>query len=171
MIFSHFYSDPHFGHANIIECCRRPFKDVREMSRELIARYNAAVKPDDTVLWLGDCFWHPNRPYAKEIMQTLNGRKWLVKGNHDRGATKMMGLGFEVVVDEMYVEFPETDENVIATHKPINDPIRGFNLHGHTHSTKRFGPYTLGIHCGVDAWDYAPVPRSAVKAIMRGLTG
>ena len=167
MTFTHFYSDPHFGHKNIIEHCNRPFEDVYDMSTQLIERYNSCVRPGDLVLWLGDCFWHPGRPYARDIMSQLNGRKWLVKGNHDRSAKKMLELGFEVVMDEMYADFPEFNMSALATHKPRRG--NQINLHGHTHSTKRFDPDTLGIHLGVDAWGYRPATRSEVLGIMKGL--
>lgn len=166
-LFTHFYSDPHFGHKNIIKHCNRPFEDVYDMSAQMIDRYNAAVGDDDTVLWLGDCFWHPGRAYARDIMAALNGWKWLVKGNHDRGTVQMLVLGFDVVVDELEVEFPELGTTALATHKPRYGSQ--INLHGHTHSTKRFDPDTLGIHLGVDAWGYRPATRSEVVGIMRGL--
>jgi calcineurin-like phosphoesterase family protein len=52
-----FTSDTHFGHANIIKYCGRPFASVEEMNRELIARWNAVVGPRDTVYHLGDRAW------------------------------------------------------------------------------------------------------------------
>jgi calcineurin-like phosphoesterase family protein len=48
-VITHFYSDPHFGHTNIIKYCDRPFASVDEMNEELVARYNASVGPDDFV--------------------------------------------------------------------------------------------------------------------------
>ena len=51
-----FYSDPHFGHRNIIDYEHRPFRDAEEMNRMLIHRYNRMVKPDDVCLWMGDAF-------------------------------------------------------------------------------------------------------------------
>jgi calcineurin-like phosphoesterase family protein len=49
-----FTSDTHFNHANIISYCSRPFSSADEMNREIIARWNAVVGPEDTVYHLGD---------------------------------------------------------------------------------------------------------------------
>jgi calcineurin-like phosphoesterase family protein len=46
-----FYSDPHYGHFNILKYCGRPFSSIQEMNREFIARYNSKIGPSDTVLW------------------------------------------------------------------------------------------------------------------------
>jgi hypothetical protein len=42
-------SDYHMGHRNIIGLCGRPFAEVDEMEREIIARHNELVAPDDGV--------------------------------------------------------------------------------------------------------------------------
>jgi len=38
-----FTADLHLGHRNIIEYCNRPFADVDEMNRALIANWNQVV--------------------------------------------------------------------------------------------------------------------------------
>ncbi|WP_258934193.1 hypothetical protein [Nesterenkonia pannonica] len=48
-----FTSDHHFGHANIIRYCDRPFADVAEMDEAMIDRWNETVSPDDEVWVLG----------------------------------------------------------------------------------------------------------------------
>ena len=49
-----FTSDTHFGHANIINLCKRPFKDVNHMNDMLVENWNNVVTDDDTVFHLGD---------------------------------------------------------------------------------------------------------------------
>jgi len=43
--------DTHFGHKRIIEfeAVNRPYATIEEHDRDLVARWNAAVKPNDTV--------------------------------------------------------------------------------------------------------------------------
>ena len=53
----YFTADHHFGHANIIRHCARPFQSVGEMDRALLDNWNARIKPQDTVYILGDLFF------------------------------------------------------------------------------------------------------------------
>ena len=92
-----FTSDTHFGHANIIKYCARPFASVQEMNRELIARWNAVVGPRDTVYHLGD-FAFGKASEAPTFLRKLNGaKKILIRGNHDRNARQMLEVGFDEV--------------------------------------------------------------------------
>jgi calcineurin-like phosphoesterase family protein len=77
----YFSSDHHFGHSNIIKYCNRPYSSVEEMNEKLIENWNATVKPEDTVYYLGD-FSLSTKP-VKEITPKLNGHKLLIPGNHD----------------------------------------------------------------------------------------
>lgn len=76
-----FTSDFHFGHRGIIGYCNRPFASVEEMNDSLIKIWNAHVKPDDEVYFLGDFSLNPK--WSKEIVPKLNGAKTLIHGNHD----------------------------------------------------------------------------------------
>jgi calcineurin-like phosphoesterase family protein len=51
-----FTSDFHFGHANIIRYCDRPFSSVAEMDEAILDRLNSCVKTMDHLYFLGD-FW------------------------------------------------------------------------------------------------------------------
>ncbi len=58
-----FTADHHFGHANIIDFCQRPFADVDAMDEALVARWNEVVGDEDEVWYLGDFAYRcgPNR--------------------------------------------------------------------------------------------------------------
>lgn len=76
-----FTSDHHFGHANIIKYCDRPYDNVNEMNEDLIKRWNGAVGPSDLVYYLGD--FSMTLGAVERITPRLNGRKILIAGNHD----------------------------------------------------------------------------------------
>ena len=82
-----FTADLHFGHANVIKFCARPFADVQEMDAALIANWNKRVGDDDDVWILGD-FTFKRLEIAKDYLQQLQGRKHLIIGNHDYFARK-----------------------------------------------------------------------------------
>lgn len=111
---TYFTSDTHFNHTNIIKYCARPFRDVGHMNRELIARWNARVKPEDTVYHLGD-FAMGSRTRWPEFREVLNGSIVLVLGNHDGSEAKMRACGFSEVVER--VKIP--DKKIVLHHQPI----------------------------------------------------
>jgi calcineurin-like phosphoesterase family protein len=76
-----FTSDPHYWHANIIKFCARPYADVEEMNEALVRNWNEIVRPEDTVIVVGD-FSLAFRS-VETFTRRLNGRKILVAGNHD----------------------------------------------------------------------------------------
>ena len=83
-----FTADSHFGHESVIRMSNRPFATVDEMTREMIARWNAVVAPGDTVWHLGDFAFKMPVDGARKIFDALNGRKRLVMGNHDKASVR-----------------------------------------------------------------------------------
>ena len=78
-----FIGDMHIGHANAIRFDLRPFETVEEMDAELIRRWRAKVRPEDTVYVLGDMIWKSRGNDAHKILQELPGKIILIEGNHD----------------------------------------------------------------------------------------
>ena len=79
-----FTSDFHFGHANIIKFCNRPYSSVDEMNERLIENYNSVVKKGSIVYILGDAFWRSlSQEEAFTIATRLNGQKYYINGNHE----------------------------------------------------------------------------------------
>lgn len=164
----YFYSDPHFGHTNIIRYCERPFANVAEMNAELIRRYNETVGPNDTVVWVGDCFFC-SAEQARGIIDQLDGTKILVLGNHDRRESYMERLGFSLVVRELRMNLE--GRSVRVSHYPwrhFYDPSFKYYercptsrspdellFHGHVHDA--WTRKDTAINVGVDVRDFRPV--------------
>ena len=162
-----FTSDHHFGHANIIEYCRRPFASAEEMDAEMEARWRARVRPDDLVYHLGDFSFGPLDAIARRA-RALPGRKVLIVGNHDthhfrRKASQrcldffMREAGFEQAVESMPLEI--NGRAVFLSHRPEEEAtmqaLRAeLNLHGHVH--ERYNRRGSRINVGVDVRGFEP---------------
>ena len=172
-----FTSDTHFGHANIIRLCNRPFKDVEEMNEKLVENWNRVVPEDGTVFHLGDFAFGGSALWNK-VLDQLNGRIYLILGNHDRGNLRENYIKkFELVTSQMQIEIE--DRSIYLNHYPFlcyGGSYRGENavwqLFGHVHS----GPNCTGLDCnrlnilfpyqydvGVDNNNYTPISWQQVK--------
>ncbi len=133
-------SDHHLGHQNSWEKFKledgsplRPFTSNEEMNETMIERHNAKVKEQDTVYFLGDVVI--NKKYL-ELVKRMNGRKILIRGNHD------------IFKDEEYREvgFQQIHgvrvftDKFIMSHIPLHpdcvtERFR-VNVHGHLHANE-----------------------------------
>lgn len=80
----YFTSDLHLGHRAIISMQNRPFDLLEEMDRVILSNFNAVIHRNDTVYILGDICHHMKVDAANEIISGLNGKKYLLIGNHDK---------------------------------------------------------------------------------------
>ena len=132
-------SDLHFGHGNVIKYDNRPFQDVEEMDRALIALWNNTVLQKDTVYILGDFSWYEGEKTNK-ILKQLHGKKILIVGNHDKKFLDDPEFNrnlFAGIYD--YFELKENHVRYVMFHYPIadfNGKLRGaIHLYGHIHNT------------------------------------
>lgn len=146
-------SDHHFGHANIIEYCERPFRSVEHMHEHLIHNWNSVVTNQDDVWVLGD-FAFKGDPW--DYFHKLNGKKHLIIGNHDANKTKRLPWQTK----EFYKEISYNSKKFVLCHYPIeswNVKEHGsIHVHGHSHGRSKQVPNRYDI--GVDVWNYVPVP-------------
>lgn len=182
-----FTADLHFGHANIIKYCDRPFADVDEMNAQLIERWNELVQPSDEVIVLGDVALGKIRE-TLPLVSKLHGTKLLVPGNHDRcwpghGPKSRAwfdayeGVGFRFLgsnavmslrpgLDVRLSHFPYTNDNRhdddYAGWRPVDEGL--WLLHGHVHESWQI--FGRQINVGVDAWDYQPVGADTITWII-----
>ena len=136
---SNFYiADTHFGHENVIRFDNRPFSSVEELDEALIKNWNDTVSNEDFIYILGDFSWY-NETKTLEILDKLEGKKILIKGNHDRISPKI-AKQFLKICD--YVDLYDNNYRVILSHYPLmswNGQFRGsIHLYGHVHNTKQW---------------------------------
>lgn len=126
-------SDTHFGHTNICKFRRadgtklRPWDDVQEMDHTLIQNWNNVVGANDKVYHLGDVFINRRHRF---ILDGLNGRKVLIKGNHD-----IFDLNSYTPFFKDIRAYHVLDKFILS-HVPIHpQQMERFagNIHGHLH--------------------------------------
>lgn len=137
----------HFGHANIIKLANRPFANVDDMDRTLIANWNAIIGPRDTVYHLGDFAFRGG--LAEDYLKKLNGQIICLQGNHD---PKGWGANY------MRVKCNKT--RAVLFHYPIEEWDGWYkgavHLHCHTHKPEFVSGERRG-NVGVDATAFTPM--------------
>lgn len=162
MSYIYFTSDTHYGHANILSYCHRPFKDIEHMNFSLIKNFNMRVKSDDIVFFVGD-FCFRNSKGGKEgegltikadyYRNQLNGHHVFIKGNHDSHNS------LNTPIEGCLIH--HSGKSIWICHKPEDaEDFVDLNICGHVHTKWKFnktGNGTPIINCGVDQWNFMPV--------------
>lgn len=151
-------ADTHFGHENILK--HEPIRKQmlgNNPDECMVELWNATVKPTDTVLHLGDFAWKGDS--IQRYAPKLNGIKYLIRGNHDKGGIIYLDNTFTEVIDfkargEAAYYIAEVDGiKILFSHFPIvsdgYDDVHwrtlsevfekeqcDINIHGHVHSMK-----------------------------------
>lgn len=176
-----FIADSHFGHANIIRYCNRPFHNINEMDTTMLNNINEVVKEDDVLWHLGDF------AYGRDA--TINHIKWtrrqircknihLIAGNHDKLIfnnrplrSLFTGLwnyyigeieGYNFLLLHRPPYFVPSWENSLYA-KIIKKNSNTIMLHGHTHNNHHTGPHNI---C-VENRNYKPV---SLQEIIEGVS-
>lgn len=144
-------ADTHFRHRNILrfEPVARPFSTIEEHDQAIVDRWNAVVRPRDTVWHLGDVLFGRQ---SFEILRGLNGIKKLVLGNHDHYPTLLYLEHFTRVCGVAELR------HCVLTHVPVHPNQFGryrANIHGHLHSRALEDPRYINV--SVEHTGMAPV--------------
>ena len=164
----YFTSDQHFFHMNAIDMCERPFDDLEEMHKTLIDNWNSTVGKSDEIYLLGDFVFRGSGSQANEILRQLNGKKYLIKGNHERYLkdSEFNISAFEWIKD--YYVLSYKDMRFILFHYPILEwehfHRKTIHLYGHIHSKKFWHPQYRAINVGVDNNYFYPVSADELYA-------
>lgn len=157
-----FTSDNHFGHANIIKFCNRPFKNAGEMDQVMIDNWNSRVMPDDIIYNLGDFCMGDPYPYLKR----LNGEIRFIKGGHDKHFRK----DYKNVTQIKELETVNLNGNIIVLcHYALRvwdrSHFNSWQLHGHSHG--RLPSQGKQYDVGVDGNEFKPLSLDEIIVIMR----
>lgn len=150
-----FTSDWHIGDTRV-NMLRRPFINEDEMFFKLKDEHNKLVHPNDTVYVLGDvCF--RKAKHVLSAVKDFNGKKILVRGNHDRDTSDEEFLVYfdQVIAEGEGLEIEYKNINFYLTHYPTTTRQDIFNLVGHIHDAWKFQPNMINV--GVDVNHFRPV--------------
>lgn len=172
-----FTADTHWGHRNIIRYCQRPFADVEEMNEALITNWNNTVGKDDIVFHLGDFAMGGSAEWSR-LLECLNGKIYLILGNHDM---KTIGKGFsrfEHVAMQMLINIG--CQRIYLNHYPFlcyGGAYRNtWQLFGHVHTSgvqtgldysRLNNLFPTQYDVGVDNNNYTPVSFEQIETIIR----
>lgn len=155
-------ADTHFSHGNIIKYCNRPFSDIEEMNNTIINNWNSIVDKDDIVYHLGDFLLGDN---ISDFVSKLNGKIYLVRGNHDGKSINFYNnIGLEVVPTKTKLE----EYKIILSHRPLENnqiPDGYINIHGHIHNAKLDSSFDSSKHrcVSVEVINYMPIEIENVR--------
>ena len=164
-------ADHHIGHTGILSprmAAPRPFTSIAEHDETLVACWNAVVRPDDTVWHLGDFAYRCRHGHALRVFHRLNGRKFLVRGNHDKIGESLPWDGPVMGVARIHVQDPGMRAPVglwLSHYAHRTWPHRhhgDLHLYGHSHGSLPAIPNSLDV--GVDCWGWTPVTVPQVQA-------
>ncbi len=142
----YYIADCHFFHGALNTAMdHRGFDSMEKMNEYMIRQWNNKVRPNDEVVILGDFSWgKPDETNA--LLERLNGRLYLILGNHDRFLTDKKYNSKRFVWIKDYEEMKDNKRKVILSHYPMpfyngqyykdkDGMDKTYMLHGHIHDT------------------------------------
>ncbi len=142
----HYIADTHFFHETLntqMDC--RGFADVQEMNAYMIRQWNKKVRSNDEVVILGDFSWGGPEE-TNRLLDQLNGKLYLIQGNHDRFLKNKAYNASRFVWIKDYEELKDNKRKIVLSHYPImcyngqylkdkNGEPKTYMLYGHVHDT------------------------------------
>ena len=142
----YYISDMHFFHENLnTRMDNRGFATLQDMHDYMIEKWNARVRKKDEVVILGD-FSIGKGEQTNEVLGQLNGKLFLIRGNHDKFLRDKAFKKERFQWIEDYRELNDNGRKIILSHYPIfcyngqyrlskNGIPKTYMLYGHVHNT------------------------------------
>jgi calcineurin-like phosphoesterase family protein len=165
----YFTADTYFCHVSIINLCQRPFANIDQMNERLIENWNSRVKANDEIYILGDFLYRGSGVEANNILERLKGRKYLIKGNHDKFIDEKSFDKNHFIWIKDYHLLKWQKRKISLFHYPIFEWdgyfTNGIHLYGHIHNSnndieqqnrlKLLGKNAVNV--GVDVNNFFPI--------------
>ena len=142
----YYIADLHFFHAAMnTKMDRRGFENMEQMNQYMLDKWNQKVRKNDEVVILGDLSWGKDEE-TNELLDKLNGRLYLIQGNHDRFMKNKDFNASRFGWIKPYKEMQDNKRKVVLCHYPImcyngqyrvdeNGNPKVYMLYGHVHDT------------------------------------
>jgi calcineurin-like phosphoesterase family protein len=138
-------------------------ESTQEEERRHIELWNSVVGKDDLVLYVGD-FCDGGVGDLEELSKKMNGRKVLIKGNHDHIGDEWYRCAFEDVMTEMRI--PDLNLRLIHVKEEAKNLEAGERvIYGHEHRLMSGPPPTTHDSICVCAKWHAWKPITLAEAI------
>ncbi|MEI0698737.1 metallophosphoesterase [Brachyspira intermedia] len=158
----YFISDTHFFYMPASR--KKLFNDYKSMHDCLINNWNDKITKEDDVYIIGD--FSNDKGYFKtaELLKSLNGNKYLIKGNNDKflDNDKFDSKLFKFVKDYYVLdikEYSNTIKKIVLFHYPILEWEGYYNntmlIHGHWHKDKKY--HNLAFNAACDIHNFSPL--------------
>jgi len=162
-----FTADLHFGHHMMSKL--RGFETLEEHDEFVVGQWNATIGRRDEVWFLGDLSFAPAEE-TERLFNSLNGRKHLVRGNHD--PNRVVNLQWDTVHDMVRRRFDGV--SYFMCHYPMltwpNAHHGTRHLHGHSHNNLRNQSTTTRLDVGFDCNSLTPFSLDEVGRRFENLT-
>jgi calcineurin-like phosphoesterase family protein len=142
----YYISDCHFFHGEMNEKMdKRGFVSEEEMNSYMMEQWNGRVRKKDEVVVLGD-FSFGTAQQTNDLIDQLNGKIYLIRGNHDRFLQDKEFDDSRFMFVRHYAELHDNRRKVILSHYPVTcyngqyrrsqkgEPLT-YMLYGHVHNT------------------------------------
>lgn len=168
-------SDLHLSHGNILEFKRndgkplRSFKNITEHDEFIIEQHNKVVSPGDRWYCLGDVTFHNKYLH---LVGRMNGRKVLIKGNHD---TLKLSQYIDYFDD---IRGTHQLDGLLLSHIPVHPESLSrwkCNVHGHLHANRVMNSFGAKLDeryqsvCMEQLDNYTPISLEQLKTRIRNL--
>ena len=143
----YYIADCHFYHDNLNRRMdMRGFADAEQMNAHMIEQWNKKIRKNDEVVILGD-FSFGKGEETNRILEQLNGKLFLIRGNHDD--RYLMDRAFRKERFEWIRDYEKMHDNgrsVVLSHYPVfcydgqyrrdaQGRPKTYMLYGHVHDT------------------------------------